>query len=49
MGKHQTTSIKSQIIFNDQNSKLQSKLNCFGHSEIGDWNLFGIWNLEFGI
>ena len=21
----------------------------FGHSEIGYWNLFGIWNLVFGI
>ena len=47
MEKHQITNTKSQIISNDQNSKLQTKL--FWSFGIGDWSLFGICNLGFGI
>ena len=45
--KHQMTCIKYQINPNDQNSKLQTE--SFGSFEIEVWDLFGIWDLEFGI
>ncbi|MFQ6049486.1 MAG: hypothetical protein ACE5J0_00360 [Candidatus Paceibacterales bacterium] len=40
--KFQAPSTKFQISSNDQNLNSQ---NSFGHSVIGIWNLFGIWNL----
>jgi hypothetical protein len=33
-------------MLNDQNSKVKTK---FDHLVIGNWNLFGIWNLVIGI
>jgi hypothetical protein len=45
--KHQMTSTKHQINSNDQNSKFQAKL--FGSFGIEILDLFGIWNLGFGI
>jgi hypothetical protein len=47
MDKHQISSTKFQIISNEQSSKLQENSFCsFG---IGAWNLFEIWDLQFGI
>ncbi len=44
--KHQMTSTKSQINFNNKNLNIQSRL---GHWIFEIWNLFGFWNLGFGI
>jgi hypothetical protein len=47
MGKSQYTNHKSKTIYNDQMTKIPNlthKIFYFGHC-----NLFGIWNLEFGI
>jgi hypothetical protein len=41
------TSTKHQINSNHQNSKFQTE--SFGSFEIEAWDLFGIWDLEFGI
>ncbi len=46
MDKHQMTSTKSQINSSKQNSKFQLRL---GHSIFEIWNLFGFWDLRFGI
>ncbi len=46
MNKSQITSTKSQI--NPKSQALNSKLR-FGNCDFDNWNLFGIWNLEFGI
>jgi branched-chain amino acid transport system substrate-binding protein len=46
MGKHQMTSTKSQINSNQQNLKFKTRL---GHLIFDIWNLFGFWNLGFGI
>jgi len=46
--KFQITNSKSQINSNDKNSNILNEI-CFGHLEIGIWNLFGIWWLELGI
>jgi branched-chain amino acid transport system substrate-binding protein len=40
------TSTKSQTNSNNQNSKFQTDV---GHLVIGIWNLFGFWDLRFGI
>ena len=45
--KHQNPSTKFQINFNDVNSKFQTA--SFGSMRVGFCNLFGIWDLEFGI
>jgi hypothetical protein len=42
--KYQIPSTNAQINSNDQSPKLS-----FFSLEFGDWVLFGIWNLEFGI
>ena len=44
--KSQITNTKSQTSSNDENSKLQTSISNFGFRNL---NLFGIWNLEFGI
>jgi hypothetical protein len=45
--KRQISSTKLQTSSNGQSLKFQTKsLWSFG---IGTWNLFGIWNLSFGI
>ncbi len=45
--KHEMTRTKFQIGSNLQNSKIQTK--SFLNFEIGAWDLFGIWDLEFGV
>jgi hypothetical protein len=47
MDKHQIPSTKFQISSNHRTSKSQTRL--FWSFEIGASNLFGIWNLGFGI
>jgi hypothetical protein len=47
MDKHQIPSIKFQINLNNRNSKHPER--AFGSFGIDAWNLFGIWDLEFGI
>ncbi len=44
--KFQAPSTKSQTISNDQNFNNQNKFRILNFK---NWNLFGIWNLEFGI
>jgi hypothetical protein len=41
------TSTKFQANSNLQNSKLQTK--SFQNSAIGAWDLFGVWDLGFGV
>jgi beta-barrel assembly-enhancing protease len=48
VGKFQITNSKSQTISKLQLSNGQNCL-CFGYSNFGNWNLFGIWRLMFGI
>jgi hypothetical protein len=38
-----------QSIFNRVNQIQNYRQICFDHLNIGAWNLFGIWDLEFGI
>jgi hypothetical protein len=45
--KHQIPSTKFQTSSNVQNPKSQTRQ--FGSLELEVWNLFGIWNLKFGI
>jgi len=45
--KHQIPSTKFQIDSNGRNSKFETGLS--GSLDIGFWDLFGIWDLEFGI
>jgi len=45
--KHQNPSTKFQINSNDVNSKFQTA--SFESLRVGFYNLFGIWDLEFGI
>jgi hypothetical protein len=45
--KHQASSTKFQISFKSQFSKFQTA--SFVHWKFGHWDLFGIWNLGFGI
>jgi hypothetical protein len=47
MNKHQIPNTKYQINLNVQNSKFQTK--SFRPLGFGDWNLFGVWSLGFGI
>jgi hypothetical protein len=50
MEKSQAPSTKSQLSSNLQNPNPQRKeFDTFRSFEIGDWGLFGIWSLEFGI
>jgi hypothetical protein len=50
MKKSQAPGTKSQISSNVQNPNLQKEgFDMFWLFGIGDWELFGIWSLGFGI
>jgi ribonuclease HII len=40
--------VAAAVVINPKHQAPNHKRKCFRNLKIGNWNLFGIWNLEFG-